>query len=134
MRLSTRSHRAVLRPVTPRRARRGFTLVEVILAMVLLAVGLLALASGSVGVMRQMRSGNKASVATRVAQARMEKLRSRGCATLSSGSATTNGMPEKWIATVNPAARVNAVAETVFYSSRAGKRDTIALNGAVPCL
>ena len=133
MRLSTRSHRAVLRPVAPRRARRGFTLVEVILAMVLLAVGLLALASGSVGVMRQMRSGNKAAVAAMVAQARMEKLRSKGCSAISSGSATTSGMSEKWTVTV-AIARVNAVAETVFYSSRAGKRDTVALKGAVPCL
>lgn len=133
MRLSTRSHRAVLRPVTPRRARRGFTLIEVMVAMVLLAVGLLALASGSVAVMRQMRSGNKAAVAAMVAQTRMERLRSKGCSNLSSGSATTMGMPEKWTVTV-AIARVNAVAETVFYSSRAGKRDTIALKGAVPCL
>ena len=132
MRLSSRSHRAPLRPVAARARRDGFTLAEVVISMVILSVGLLALASGSMGVMRQMRAGNQAAIAAMVAQSRMEKMRSRMCSNISSGTGTTSGMSEKW--TVNSlSARMSAVAETVTYVPRPGVTKKLGMNGVVPC-
>ena len=134
MHFSSRSHRAPLRPVAARARRDGFTIAEVVIAMVILSVGLLALASGSVGVIRQMRAGNQAAVAAMVAQSRMEKMRSRMCASISTGTATTNGMSEKW--TVNSAlsTRYSAVAETVSYVPRPGVTKKLGVSGVVPCI
>lgn len=132
MRFSSRSHRTALRPVAARLRRDGFTLAEVVISMVILSVGLLALASGSVGVMRQMRAGNKSAVAAMVAQSRLEKMRSKPCAA-ATGSATTNGMSERWRSYSGQSARYNAVAETVLYQRRAGKMDTLVMNGTVVC-
>jgi prepilin-type N-terminal cleavage/methylation domain-containing protein len=132
MRLSSRSHRAPLRPVAARTRRDGFTLAEIVIAMVILAVGLLALARGSMGVIRQMRAGNQAATAAMVAQSRMEKMRSRTCSSISTGTATTNGLAEKWTVT-SLSARVSAVAETVTYVPRPGVTKKVGLNGVVPC-
>lgn len=132
MRFSSRSHRAPLRPVAARGRRDGFTLAEVVIAMVILSVGLLALASGSMGVMRQMRAGNQAAIAAMVAQSRMEKMRSRSCSSISTGTTTTSGMSEKWTVT-SLSSRVSAVAETVTYVPRPGVTRKLGLNGVVPC-
>lgn len=132
MRFSSRSHRAPLRPVAARARRDGFTLAEVILAIVILSVGLLALASGSMGVIRQMRAGNQAAVAAMVAQSRIEKMRSKTCTGLSTGSATTNGLSEKWTVTsIN--AKLSAVAETVSYVPRPGVTKKLGVTGGVVC-
>ena len=132
MRFSSRSDRAPLRPVAARARRRGFTLAEVVIAMVILSVGLLALASGSMGVIRQMRAGNQASMAAMVAQSRMEKMRSRTCSSITTGTATTSGMAEKW--SVNAmSARISAVTETVTYVPRPGVTKKLGMTGVVPC-
>lgn len=132
MHLSSRTHRAPLRPVGERRRRDGFTLVEVVVAMIILTVGLLALASGSMGVIRQMRAGNQAATAAMVAQSRMEKMRSRTCSSLSTGTGTTSGMAESWKVT-SLSTRVSAVAETVTYVPRPGVTKKLGLTGVVPC-
>lgn len=132
MRFSSRSYRATLRPVAARARRDGFTLAEVVIAMVILSVGLLALASGSMGVIRQMRSGNQAAMAAMVAQSRMEKMRSRTCSSISTGTATTNGMAEKWSVS-SLSARISAVTETVTYVPRPGVTKKLGMNGVVPC-
>lgn len=132
MRFSSRSHRAPLRPVAARARRDGFTLAEVILAIVILSVGLLALASGSMGVIRQMRAGNQAAVAAMVAQSRIEKMRSKPCTSASSGSSTTRGLSEKWTVTsIN--AKLSAVAETVSYVPRPGVTKKLGVTGGVVC-
>lgn len=132
MRFSSRSHRAPLRPVAARARRDGFTLAEVILAIVILSVGLLALASGSMGVIRQMRSGNQAAIAAMVAQSRIEKMRSKTCTAISTGSATSNRLSEKWTVTsIN--ARLSAVAETVTYMPRPGVTKKVGVTGGVVC-
>jgi prepilin-type N-terminal cleavage/methylation domain-containing protein len=121
------------------RARSGFTLAELMVSVVIITVGVLALAGSSVGVIRQMRSGNQSALAAAVAQARLENIRSRSCTSLTSGTATTRGMSEEWTinsgSVANPApARIVAVAETVTYVPRRGVTKTLGLTGWVPCI
>jgi type IV pilus assembly protein PilV len=132
MHLSSRSHRAALRPVAARHRRDGFTLVEVVVSMIILTVGLLALARGAMGVVRQMRSGNQSAIAAMVAQSRMEKMRSKACTSISTGTATTMGLAESWKVT-SISARISAVAETVTYVPRPGVTKKLGLTGVVPC-
>ena len=138
MRFSSRSHRAHLRSVTPApapRRRDGFTMPELLIAIVVIAVGMLSLATGSVAVLRQIRWGSQSALAALVATQRMEYLRSQGCTQLGadgSTSATTRGLGEKWvIATIN--GRAKAVVESVKYAPRAGLTRYVEMKSVVPC-
>jgi prepilin-type N-terminal cleavage/methylation domain-containing protein len=115
------------------RARAGFSLPELIVAMMILTVGILALASGSAGVLRQMRAGNQTALAALVAQSRMEMIRSQTCGTLASGSATTRGLSESWTITAT-SGRINEIHDTVTYTPRPGVTRTYTLVGVIPCI
>jgi len=136
MRFSTRSHRAQLRavsqaPASPRR-RDGFTMPELLIAIIVICVGLLSLATGSMGVLRQMRWGNQAALAAIVAQQRMETIRSQGCIYNSNGTATTRGLPEKWVITVINGKAVSVI-ESVTYKPREGFTRYVEMRSVVPC-
>ena len=63
----------------PASDRRGFTLVELIVAIVILSVGVLGLASTAAVVTRQIGGGAQQARAASVAQARFEILRGMSC-------------------------------------------------------
>ena len=137
MRLSRRSDRAPVQLVSRRRAgvqsRGGFTIIELVVSIIIITVGVLALATGSAGVAKQMRAGNQSSLAAVIAQSRLETIRSLGCSSLSNGSATTRGMTEKWTITWITS-RSRAVTESVTYTPRAKVSKTLGLRSVVPCL
>lgn len=142
MRFSTRSHRARLRavsqaPAPSRRRRDGFTMPELLIAIIVICVGLLSLASGSAGVLRQMRWGNQSALAAMVAQARMENARSKGCNSLTTDSTITRGLREKWVITPM-SARARSVVESVTYTPRAdltaaAAQRYVEMKSVVPC-
>ena len=84
----------------------GFTLVEVLVAVILLSVGILALASGSGAVFRMLGAGKRSTKAAAVASERLERLRRQAnatnprCTALASGTATRPGnVTETWTVT-----------------------------------
>ncbi len=137
MRISRRLDHSSLHVLSGRRAalrlRRGFTIIELVVAIIIMTVGVLALATGSAGVARQMRAGNQSAVAAIVGQARLENIRSLGCSSLANGTATTRGMTEKWAITWL-SSRSRVVTESVTYVPRAKVSRTLALRSVVPCL
>ena len=56
------------------RRRGGFTLIEVMIALVVLAFGLLTVAAAQIHAMRGARTGKHTSTATAIAQSQMEQL------------------------------------------------------------
>jgi prepilin-type N-terminal cleavage/methylation domain-containing protein len=102
-------HAVTARPTrgTPRRraARAGFTLVEVIAAIMLLAIGLLAIAGLGVTAAKTTRRGSAQTLASAMAQSRFDSLSSVPCANLAPGSAPTKGVStvrnirEAWVVT-----------------------------------
>ena len=101
------------------RARTGFTIAELLVAVLLLAVGVLGLASTATVVSRTMGESAQQAVAATVARSRFERLRSANwsCANFRTDSAITRGMKEVWtVTTVN--ARAVSVSLTVTYSAR----------------
>ena len=114
----------------PLRKRRGFTLVELITALVLLSIGALALASLSAVVMRNISGAAQQTIAATIAQSRMEQLRGLPCTALESGEATTRGMDEYW--KVVPETRSILVSLVVGYND--GRRDRIHVHETtIPC-
>jgi Tfp pilus assembly protein PilV len=82
---------------TPPRLRPAFTLVELIVACLVLGVGVLGLASTSVAVARLTGDSARAGTAIERGQARMEALRSSQC-TAAGGTLTMAGIAEWWSA------------------------------------
>jgi type IV pilus assembly protein PilV len=70
-----------------RRARRGFTLISVIIAIVLLSVGVLALAGANATALRVFNTEGVRTTALQIARAHMESLRGRDPTTLTSEGA-----------------------------------------------
>ena len=87
------------------RSARGLTLVEVLVAIVLLTVGVMALLGSSALVSRMIGRGRGSTVAVQVATARLERLRRVAASTTPrctspqfvSDSTTTAGVAERWI-------------------------------------
>lgn len=80
----------------------GFTIVEVLIAVVLLTVGVMALASGSALVSRMVGRGRTDSMVAQVVSSRADQLRRLAasttppCNALANGNATTNTIGEQW--------------------------------------
>jgi prepilin-type N-terminal cleavage/methylation domain-containing protein len=79
-----------------RSARFGLTLIEVIVAMLLFSTGALALAAGSAAITRQMTVSLLRSRASAYARTREETAHATGCAGISSGSETRDGIRATW--------------------------------------
>lgn len=75
---------------------RGFSLIEVMVATIILIAGVIALASSSATITRMTAEGNRAAAAALVASSRFESLRAVGCTGMSSGSAITGRFTERW--------------------------------------
>jgi prepilin-type N-terminal cleavage/methylation domain-containing protein len=77
--------------------RAAFTLIEILVACVVLCVGVLALASTSVAVARLSGDASRAGTAAERGQGRLEAMRAARCAT-TGGSLATAGIAEWWSA------------------------------------
>ena len=105
----------------PTGSRAGFTLVELLVAMMVFAVGMLALAATAASVTRMMGGAKRQTLAATVAQSRLEKLRSSPCASLVSGTETVRGVTNTW--TVTAVSRGVTIKDSVsFPSSRNTRR------------
>ena len=85
-------------------SNRGFSLIEVVVAMVILTVGVLALAASAGAISRLSAEGGRSSEAATVASSRLERLRATTCANMVSGSATSGPISEVWRVTTPSAA------------------------------
>lgn len=87
------------------RSEQGFTIIEIMLAVIVLSVGVMALVGSSALATRMIGRGKLSSRVTQVANARAELLRayaaqtSPGCTNgnVASGNAVTNGVTERWV-------------------------------------
>lgn len=99
--------------------RRGFTIVEVIVSIMVMVVGVLGLASTAAVVQRLIGTGAQQTMAANVAQSRFERMRSLNCNLITSGSATRSGLREAWrVDSLAP--RVRLVTDSVIFT--AGRR------------
>ena len=78
------------------RARAGFTLAELLVALMIFSVGALAMVATASNVITMMTASKNRTTAADVAQARIERMRSQPCSLHSSDSTTTRGVAESW--------------------------------------
>jgi len=70
---------------------RGFTIIEVLVAVLVLTIGVLALVGTAGLVTRMVAQGHIDSEATALAAQRFEILRSEGCANMAASGSVTDG-------------------------------------------
>ena len=100
---------------------RGFTLVELMVAMIIFVIGLLALASTTAVTTRHMGGGAQMARAASAAQTRFERLRAEACETITDGSDESRGIAEKWTVTTMP--RAVEVTLVVSFDTNRGSRE-----------
>ena len=113
-----------------RKARRGFTLIEVVIAIVLLAAGALALAGTAAVTARRMAESGRRSTAVSLARSRAEVSMASPCTSLASGSETVHGVQSAWVATSTAAS--TELSQRVTYPTGRGDRSDDFLTAA-PC-
>jgi prepilin-type N-terminal cleavage/methylation domain-containing protein len=84
-----------------RRSEQGFTLIEIMLAVIVLSVGVMALVGSSALATRMIGGSNTSSRVAQVASARAELLRATAartaaCGSVTSGTVVTAGITEQW--------------------------------------
>ena len=122
-----RRHRRGARP-TP---RGGFTLIEVIVAIVVLSIGVLGLAGTASYVMTQMMGAREQTVAANMATAVMDSLSASPCSSLVGGTKTRRGVTVTWV--VAESLRTRWVHETVTYKPRRGPIKTAKSATVIQC-
>lgn len=102
---------------------KGFSLVELMVAMMILTVGVLGLAASARYVTSMTGQGGRYGGSSSVANARLEQLRATSCATLAAGSAETGKYSEAW--TVTASGQLRTVTETVSYNNGRARRSDV---------
>jgi prepilin-type N-terminal cleavage/methylation domain-containing protein len=117
----------------------GFTLVEVLLALLVLSVGILALTGSSAVVNRMIGRGKIETHAALLAAQRVQTLRLAAASTsprcvspgfAGGGPVWTEGLRQSW--TVDPAGTPRRVRVTVSYLTIRGSRSAV-LETTIPC-
>ena len=111
--------------------RKGFTLVETIVALVLVQFGLLAVAATSALALRDMAAATRASMARDMARERLELLRGSACEVNTAGSRVIVGLNESW--RVTGVGAVRAIKDSVEYALPAGRRAQFVIEEKVLC-
>jgi prepilin-type N-terminal cleavage/methylation domain-containing protein len=95
----------------PVSGRRGFTVIEVLVAMMVMTIAVLALASSSGLVAKMMTRGHNAEMASSFAARRLDVLRLSGCTVRANGADTLFRGGSNWAA-INNWAWTDATAGT----------------------
>jgi prepilin-type N-terminal cleavage/methylation domain-containing protein len=117
-----------------KRSESGFTLVEVLVAIVVLSVGVIALAGSTAMVTRMIGRGKVDTRVAQVASRRIEVLRLAANSTTprctaagfaNGGPVTADGVTETW--TVPAAGKVRSIQVNVSYRTARGPRNASVL-------
>ena len=110
--------------------RAGISLIEVVIAILIFSVGILALIGTASAVATQHGGAARLTVAAQVARALLDSLRSRPCASLSSGADSASGVARSWTVTDIGDGRLTRAA---FRVDAAHRPRTFRLESLVAC-
>lgn len=100
----------------------GFTIVEILVAVMVLTVGLLGLATTAGLVTRMISQGHRYTEASTLATERIEMLKSTGCPAATSGSETRGAMTVRWSVVDTLGGRARALHVVVASPTTRGRR------------
>lgn len=110
----------------------GFTVVEVLVALVIVTVGLLGVAGASATALRASSAALRERAAATRARSRLALLEAAGCLNAASGELHgANGLTDRW--TVEAIANGVRLAEVRAEWDDTGRRRALVLRGALLC-
>lgn len=96
--------------------RSGFTIVEVIVAVMILGVGVIGLTGTAAVVMRQVNGGARHTLASNLGRARHERMAGAPCADAIGGPVSNRNVTEQWTLTVHPTRRTARLIHTMTFA------------------
>lgn len=102
---------------SPSLVRSGFTIVEVIVAVMILGVGVIGLTGTAAVVMRQVNGGARHTLAANLAHARHERMAGAPCADAAGGPVAFRNVTEQWTMTVHPTRRTARLIHTMTFAA-----------------
>jgi prepilin-type N-terminal cleavage/methylation domain-containing protein len=112
------------------RSERGYTIIELLVAVMIFSVGLLGMAGTASVIMSTVTSTKSRTIAASVAESRFERMRATACVSRAGGSAVSRGISETW--TLNRLTRADEVTVNVSFLSSHRKR-TETFRSYLPC-
>lgn len=112
--------------------RSGFSLIELVLAAFIFAVGALALEATAASSLRRMRRSAALGLGASVARSRLETLAGSRCIDLRSGTDTVRGVVSSWIVDAPQASFARPVTQVVAYDLDGARRED-AYRAMIPC-
>ncbi|MEX2178819.1 MAG: prepilin-type N-terminal cleavage/methylation domain-containing protein [Gemmatimonadaceae bacterium] len=103
--------------------RSGFTLIEVLVALVLFQIAIMALAATTVVAARDLGIANRRAIGRQLAENRVATLRAGACAAPESGVSDTQGLRETWH--VAAAGRVRVITGSVELVLPRGREELV---------
>jgi Tfp pilus assembly protein PilV len=107
------------RPICASRQRTGHTLVELIVACVVFAAGVLATQAATVAVVRQAEDARLRQVAVDAAASRLERLSNAPCSISVDGASTMRGVQLEWSASALTGNHARSLKQTARFALRA---------------
>lgn len=127
-----RKRRRVLRDRL--RSRRGFTIIELTVAIMIMVVGVLGLAGTAAMVTRLVGGAAQQTIAANIAASRFERLRSVPCTQIVGNTATTRNITEKWTAQADPGSPLLwLVRDSITYRAAGGRMRQLAFQSYIRC-
>ena len=114
-----------------RRVKRGFTLIEMIIAIIIMSIGVMGLAGTASFVATQMGGANAQTIAAGLASKVSDSLAARRCAAIIDGSQTVRGVRVAW--TVADSIRTRWVTETVQFKPKRGATKSLTYTVVIQC-
>lgn len=113
-------------------SREAFTLVEVVVACVVFAIGVLALQAAAVVVLRQSQDARSQARSAEIAAARFEAFAHTTCAETTAGSETVSNVWSKWQTTALTGVEAGLSSQTTRFGRTQAPRSDSYL-GAYRC-
>lgn len=121
----------------PRSANAGFSIVEVVVAVLILSVGILGLAGTAAFVTRQVNEGGQQAYAASRVQAITDSLRSLRCTLLTNGSTTASAsnfnVNQAWTVSTMNGGSSRSVRVAVKWVTRRGNSREQSFTASIPC-
>ena len=111
--------------VSERQSSAGMSLIEVIVAMVILVVGVVGVAQYGLVARQQARRGQVAMDVWSVGHLKMEEILAQDFASIASGSDTVRGYPVRWTVTSTDPKRIKLVIERNSLNGQGVVADTL---------